>query len=807
MQIARLQLVNFRQHADTEIVLGPGLTGIIGPNGAGKSTLLEGIAFALYGVPAVRGNKDSIRRRGAPPRSPVRVELDFVLGAHQYRVVRTLTGAELFQDGESAPIANSVSAVTERLEHLLGMVRSEFFNTYFTGQKELAVMAELTGPARAEFLNRVLRYEKLRDAQDLLKEERTKLKATVLALESGLPDPAAIDADEQRAGARLEAAVAETAAAEQALAIAEARLAEVTPIAAALGAQRDRVTALAGDLKLAEHKVSEARTRFQGLDRQMAEAVGARTRLAPLEAALAPLAGLRTELESLDQLAEADVVRSGAVNTLAEVRKARDGIVRRLDQLPADAVLGEVAARAAVLRARLEVSVSALDELRSAWVRDKQDAQTKLRDLLEQYEAAREQKEKLDAAGAAGICPTCSRPLGDHYDEVLGVVTRQLEGITSNGQYYRQREAQLKQEPSELVEAERARVELERELRELTDEQVRLQARAQERPGLVRERGELDQRITDLEALMAGPAVAYDAVRHREVRDQVRLLGPMELEAAQLRASAARAEALVTEAESAERALSELEAQAKAVKALLEGSGFSEAAYVAARATVEGAERERQEARLRSERGRFAWDSAMEERRRVQQRREERTARAEEVKSVRREQLLREELDRAFSDLRTDLNAQLRPELSEIGSQFLTDLTHGRYTDLELDEDYEATLMEDGEVKPVISGGEEDVVNLALRLAISQMIADRAGQPLSLLVLDEVFGSLDEEHRGAVIDLLRGLADRFPQVILITHIESLRDGLDRVLRVSFDGAAGAAQVAEDTGEAGDGLAA
>src|SRR5512146_1022524 len=182
MQITRLQLVNFRQHADTELVLGPGLTGIIGPNGAGKSTLLEAIAFALYGVPAVRGNRDSIRRRGAPPRSSVRVELDFVLGAHQYRVVRTLHGAELFQDGEAAPIANSLQAVTERLQHLLGMVRSEFFNTYFTGQKELAVMAELTGPARAEFLNRVLRYEKLRDAQDLLKEERTRLKATIAAL-------------------------------------------------------------------------------------------------------------------------------------------------------------------------------------------------------------------------------------------------------------------------------------------------------------------------------------------------------------------------------------------------------------------------------------------------------------------------------------------------------------------------------------------------------------------------------------------------------------------------------------------------
>ena len=178
-----------------------------------------------------------------------------------------------------------------------------------------------------------------------------------------------------------------------------------------------------------------------------------------------------------------------------------------------------------------------------------------------------------------------------------------------------------------------------------------------------------------------------------------------------------------------------------------------------------------------------------------------------EVKGARRELLLREELDRAFTDLRADLNAQLRPELSEIGSGFLRDLSRGRYSDLELDEDYKVALLEDGEVKPVISGGEEDIVNLALRLAISQMIADRAGQPLSLLVLDEVFGSLDEERRNAVVELLRGLGDRFPQVILITHIDQLRDGFDRVVRVTYDIKDGIARVADDVGEAGDGLAA
>ena len=101
-------------------------------------------------------------------------------------------------------------------------------------------------------------------------------------------------------------------------------------------------------------------------------------------------------------------------------------------------------------------------------------------------------------------------------------------------------------------------------------------------------------------------------------------------------------------------------------------------------------------------------------------------------------------------------------------------------------------VLEDGEPQPVVSGGEEDLGNLVLRLAVSQMIAERAGQPLTLLVLDEIFGSLDETHRLNVLSLLRGLETRFPQVVLITHIESVREAVDRVLRVRYDEASGAA---------------
>src|SRR3954467_9365495 len=208
MQINRIRLLNFRQHENTEIELRPGLTGIVGPNGAGKTTLLEAIAWAMYGMSAARGNRETIRRRNAPPRARVEVELEFTLGPHQYRVLRTLNGAELYQDGDPAPIANSIGAVTDRVTRLLGMTRDEFFNTYFTGQKELAVMAAMSAPERAQFLSRVLGYERIRAAQDRLKEKRSALRARLDALRAGLPDLGELDAAERQAKERLTAASA-----------------------------------------------------------------------------------------------------------------------------------------------------------------------------------------------------------------------------------------------------------------------------------------------------------------------------------------------------------------------------------------------------------------------------------------------------------------------------------------------------------------------------------------------------------------------------------------------------------------------
>ena len=112
MQLQRLRLANFRQHESTDIEFGAGITGIVGPNGSGKTTLLEALAWAIYGSQAARGDRDSIRRLGAKARANVEVEVEFRLGGHEYRVLRRLHDANLFQDGTL--VANSLKAVTEK---------------------------------------------------------------------------------------------------------------------------------------------------------------------------------------------------------------------------------------------------------------------------------------------------------------------------------------------------------------------------------------------------------------------------------------------------------------------------------------------------------------------------------------------------------------------------------------------------------------------------------------------------------------------------------------------------------------------
>ncbi len=800
MQLQRIRLVNFRQHADTELVLGPGITAIVGPNGSGKTTLLEAIAWAFYGTPAARGSRDSIRRYSAPARSQVKAEVDFTLGAHEFRVVRGLYGAELYQDGQDAPIANSQQAVTSLVTRVLGMTRDEFFNTYFTGQRELAVMGAMGPTERARFLSRVLGYDKLKLAQDKLRDTRSRRRAELAGLEQGLGDEKELVRELEQAQLAVEDATNRVKVAEDSKNAATDKLAETGPVWTKMVELRESVLSLDSESRVAERDVQEARREFERLDKDLAEALDARTHLQELEPDLKRVAPLLEELERLEQEARAAGKRRDLTGQLREVSEQRNRVRSRLKEIgDTDRLVRDATKLLERSRSELEQAEAGEEKAHTTWIRDKQDAETKRQSLRDQYRDLQKHRERILEAGPDGTCPTCARPLHAEYETVLGTIDQQLEEIEIDGKYFKQRVSQLGEEPPELQDDRRRKEESAAQVEAAVQDLARCEDRSRERGDAETELKRLAQRSSELEQEIVELPDVYDGERHDGVRTQLRVLEPVRKRGVELQVKAERAERLVDEAEIAENKLSDLEARFERLKNSIEEFGFSEARFIEVRAKYETAEAGVREAELALVTVQGDLKAAEAGREQTERRLRDRKERESRVSSIKADLRLHDELDRGFHDLRLELNATLRPEIAERASAFITDLTDARYNELELDEQYRTTVLEDGIPKQVISGGEEDLVNLVLRLAISQMVAERAGQPLSLLVLDEIFGGLDESRRYNVVELLRKLSGRFPQVILITHIETVKDGVDRVLYVNFDQRRSTAVVTESEG--------
>ncbi len=75
----------------------------------------------------------------------------------------------------------------------------------------------------------------------------------------------------------------------------------------------------------------------------------------------------------------------------------------------------------------------------------------------------------------------------------------------------------------------------------------------------------------------------------------------------------------------------------------------------------------------------------------------------------------------------------------------------------------------------MFSGGEAFRIDFALRIAISKLLARRAGASLQLLVIDEGFGSQDEEGLAHIMDALYKIQEDFSKIVIVSHLSSMKD--------------------------------
>jgi exonuclease SbcC len=151
---------------------------------------------------------------------------------------------------------------------------------------------------------------------------------------------------------------------------------------------------------------------------------------------------------------------------------------------------------------------------------------------------------------------------------------------------------------------------------------------------------------------------------------------------------------------------------------------------------------------------------------------------------------------------------QALPEIEEHANQILEQLSGGTMSiRFETQSDYKNKKRQDkketleilindanGYLRSyeMFSGGEAFRINFAIRLALSRVLAKRAGARLQTLVIDEGFGSQDGQGRQRLVQAINLIQADFAKILVITHLDELKDAFPA--RIEIDKTAQGSQV-------------
>lgn len=132
-------------------------------------------------------------------------------------------------------------------------------------------------------------------------------------------------------------------------------------------------------------------------------------------------------------------------------------------------------------------------------------------------------------------------------------------------------------------------------------------------------------------------------------------------------------------------------------------------------------------------------------------------------------------IEEAIPELEAEANAllaRLTNNSAHLFIESLKDLKKGGSK-----ETLDITISDQAGIRPyeLFSGGEAFRIDFALRIAISKLLARRAGTTLQTLIIDEGFGSQDEEGLAAIMDVIYAIQDEFAKIIIISHLPILKD--------------------------------
>jgi exonuclease SbcC len=819
---------------------------LCGPNGHGKSALLDAITWALWGK-ARASVQDELIHQG---QSEMSVELDFSARGRRYRVSRrhsrkkgkhgaTMLELQVGSNGSFTPITgNTVRETEAAIRDLLHMDYDTFVNTAFLLQGRADMFTAATPVKRKDVLAEVLDlgyYESLAGKARERSRDRQRriadIDATVAAHAPEIEKKPEYEAGLSQAEERSRGLDAELGSARDALATLRAGVDRLGGQRADLAAIESRLTAARTDLADLEARIESQRSRLTVLEGLQEKSGEIEARFAELQEAKTAIAGLDAALASLNELERqrAEIEKELAVRrerVSAEMGQAKSRLAGL--EATADLLAGLTKAHVAlagdregakVLEQRAQEQQAALSGLNAqAHVLEAEAAE-----LVAGMQRTRDRFDLLK--GGDALCPVCQQALGDEgADHLRAEFEREGKDARTR---HRENRARAKDVAEQTASAEAALAaataratsagkDVERRTAELDrDLAVANQAAGDldEARSLVTQlegsldnegfAGELSKQMAELDARLG--ELGYDPEAHLAARDRASELEPYA--ALHLRLSdavgalpAAR-EALASSDVMAERRRQEIAGDETTVARLatgLKGLPAQEAELVAASQLVSGLESRRAtlgEA-IGGLRERIARGARLEKEVAEHEKR-----RGEDA----RELSIYDDLVRAFgkNGIQALVIETAIPHITAEASALLGHLSDGRMSlKLELTQGRkERRTGEPAEQLDIrvademgtrsyetFSGGEAFRINFALRIALSKLLAARSGAPLPILFIDEGFGSQDEAGQDRLREAINHIEDDFQKILVITHIESVKDSFPVRIEVEKTGA-------------------
>jgi exonuclease SbcC len=803
---------------------------ISGANGAGKSSLLDAMTWALFGQ-ARRRDDAIINSRG----TSAEVIFIFDYEGNRYRIQRAKTAnkATLLEftvqdsnDRWRVLTEHSVRETEERIVQTLHMDYETFTNASFFLQGRADQFAQQRPGDRKRILSSVLGLEVWDSYRDATADRRKRQENELTVIDAQLEEINTELGEEEKRRATLGQKETELSQAEQMRKTQEGSLDSLRKLTAALEQQKSMVDLLQSQADAArkrwQARVDQVTERRGELDANQSQVAAA----AEIEAEHHHWQELRAELERRDALAanfnQYQQQRAAPVAAIQTERarleqeaaglSAQAGQIAQLQQeLPdLDAGLKESEHSLKMLLEQLAQRTE-LEDQRQQRQQEQVDAQAENKRLREDMNLLKERINKLTQSSGAS-CPLCGKPLSP--EDRLALIDDLNKQGTEMGDRFRQNQA-LVNANNTLLDNMNHQVndfrQVEASLRQQQASHAALQTRHdQDSKRIADWQAGGAVRLSELQHLLDSDDYAHDArAELARVDAALRELGydaaahdALRRDEQTARASQDRLRTLETARAALaplEREIDTLEKQARADEneaGLLE-SKFKQAeerynADAAALPDLKNVEDQLRDLQERENQLRFEVGMARQQVEVLKSQRARQKTLTAQRDAITRQIAQLKLLERAFGKdgVPALLIEQALPEIEAQANEILDRLSAGAmsvrfatqrdYKDKNRDDKKETLdiLISDAfgtREYEMFSGGEAFRVNFAIRLALSRVLAQRAGARLQTLVIDEGFGSQDADGRQRLVEAINLVSPDFAKILVITHLEELKD--------------------------------